>query len=173
MVCLCKINNCLWLSRSHLTIVMFLVSGVAKVQVVADENTDPKSLHLSNCCVESTAFGYFLFFSVYTELLIFLKDTLLDLVFCFEGLEEISAVKESLSKQRKAAAIAAEESRKTLKNEDKDYEPKPTPGCLLTLIIYLLLSFSSQQNSKWFLFQNQTVTKISVNQQRAKMRNSP
>lgn len=75
------------------------VSGVAKVQVVADENTDPKSLHLSNCCVDSTAFG----------------------------LEEISAEKESLSKQRKAAAIAAEESRKTLKNEDKDYEPKPTP----------------------------------------------
>lgn len=58
--------------------------------------------------------------------------------FFFEGLEEISAERESLSKQRKAAATAAEESRKTLKDEDKDYEPKLTPGCLLTLI-YLLI----------------------------------
>lgn len=63
----------------------------------------------------------------------------LDLVFYFEGLEEISAEKDSLSKQRKAAAKAAEESRKTLKDEDKDYEPKLTPGCLLTLVLYLLL----------------------------------
>lgn len=53
---------------------------------------------------------------------------MLDLVGFFEGLEEISAEKESLSKQRNAAAKAAEESRKTLKDEDKDYEPKLTPG---------------------------------------------
>lgn len=55
------------------------------------------------------------------------------MIWCFflEGLEEISAEKESLSKQRKAAAQAAEQSRKTLKDEDKDYEQKVTPGCVL------------------------------------------
>lgn len=35
----------------------FLLSGVAKVQVVADENTDPTSLYLSNCSVDSTVLG--------------------------------------------------------------------------------------------------------------------
>uniref|UniRef100_A0A3B5K376 RAD51 associated protein 1 n=1 Tax=Takifugu rubripes TaxID=31033 RepID=A0A3B5K376_TAKRU len=73
--------------------------GVAKVQVVADENTDPTSLYLSNCSVDSTVLG----------------------------LDEISAEKESLVKQRKAAAKAAAESRKTLKDEDEDYEPKASP----------------------------------------------
>lgn len=63
----------------------------------------------------------------------------LESVFYFEGLEEISAEKESVSTQRKAAAKAAEESRKTLKEEDEDYEPKMTPGCLPTLEIHLLL----------------------------------
>eukprot|EP00066_Takifugu_rubripes_P022339 XP_011611605.1 PREDICTED: RAD51-associated protein 1 isoform X1 [Takifugu rubripes] len=73
--------------------------GVAKVQVVADENTDPTSLYLSNCSVDSTVLG----------------------------LDEISAEKETLVKQRKAAAKAAAESRKTLKDEDEDYEPKASP----------------------------------------------
>lgn len=75
---------------------------------------------------------------MYTErLLIFLQETLLDLLFCVEGLDEISAEKETLVKQRKAAAKAAAESRKTLKDEDEDYEPKASPGCPLILTVYL------------------------------------
>lgn len=82
--------------------------------------------------------------------------------FVFEGLDEILTEKETLLKQRKAAAKAAEESRNTLKDEDEDYQPK---GGLPTLNIYLLLSFSCWKNSKWFLFQNRTVKKILVNRQ--------
>lgn len=44
------------------------------------------------------------------------------------GLDEISSEKETLEKQRKAAAKATEELRKKLPDEDEDYEPKLTPG---------------------------------------------
>lgn len=54
----------MWLSSSQITIIMFLFSGVAKVQVVADENTDPMSLHLSNCSVGNAVLGQFPVFSV-------------------------------------------------------------------------------------------------------------
>lgn len=60
--------------------------------------------------------------------MIFLQETLLDLLFCVEGLDEISAE-------------AAAESRRVLKDEDEDYEPKASPGCLLALTVYLLLPF--------------------------------
>lgn len=95
--------------------------------------------------MDSTVLGWFWFFvcfTVHTDwLLIFLQETLLDLLFCVEGLDEISAEKETLVKQRKAAAKAAAESRKTLKDEDEDYEPKASPGCLLRQTVYLLLPF--------------------------------
>nr|XP_046235066.1 RAD51-associated protein 1 isoform X2 [Scatophagus argus] len=73
--------------------------GDVKVQVPIDENTDPVSLHRSNCSVD-------------IEIL---------------GLDEITSEKESLalSRQRKAAAKATEETRKKL--TDEDYEPKLTP----------------------------------------------
>ncbi|XP_074481889.1 RAD51-associated protein 1 isoform X3 [Sebastes fasciatus] len=72
-----------------------------KVQVPVDENTDPTSLHLSNCSVDLTVLG----------------------------LDEITSEKESpaLSRQRKAGARATEEQKKKLTDEDEDYEPKLTP----------------------------------------------
>ena len=45
------------------------------------------------------------------------------------GLDEIISEKESLSRQRKAAAKATEEQKKQLTDKDEDYEPKLTPGC--------------------------------------------
>ncbi|XP_070784805.1 RAD51-associated protein 1 [Enoplosus armatus] len=73
-----------------------------KVQVPVDENTDPTSLYLSNCSVDSAIMG----------------------------LDEITPGKKSLavSRQRKEAATkATEEHRKKLTDEDEEYEPKLTP----------------------------------------------
>lgn len=56
----------MWLSSSQITIIMFLFPGVAKVQVVADENTDPMSLQLSKCSVDHTVLGQFpVFFNLH------------------------------------------------------------------------------------------------------------
>ncbi|KAM3587586.1 uncharacterized protein V6R79_009618 [Siganus canaliculatus] len=76
--------------------------GVLQVQILTDENTDPSSLHRSNCSVD--------------------PDSL--------GLDQITAEQESsaASKQRPAAAKTSEESRRRQKNEDDDYEPKLAPG---------------------------------------------
>lgn len=74
--------------------------GDIKSEVLVDENTDPASLHRSNCSVDGAVMG----------------------------LDEITSEKESLSRQRKAAAKATEEARKRLTDEDEDYEPKLTPG---------------------------------------------
>ncbi|XP_026217332.1 RAD51-associated protein 1 isoform X2 [Anabas testudineus] len=75
--------------------------GDVKVQLPVDENTDPSSLHLSNCSVDSTILG----------------------------LDVISSAKESShsSRQSKSATKAAEEQRRKLKEEDEDYQPKLTP----------------------------------------------
>ncbi|XP_045928144.1 RAD51-associated protein 1 isoform X3 [Micropterus dolomieu] len=76
--------------------------GDVKVQDPVDENTDPASLHLSNC-------------SVYTAIL---------------GLDEITLEKESLalSRQRKESVTkATEEHKKKPMDEDEDYEPKLMP----------------------------------------------
>uniref|UniRef100_A0A3B4Y3C0 RAD51 associated protein 1 n=1 Tax=Seriola lalandi dorsalis TaxID=1841481 RepID=A0A3B4Y3C0_SERLL len=65
------------------------------------ENTDPSSLHLSNCSVDGAILG----------------------------LDEITSEKRlpAPSTQRKAATNASEEQRKKLKEEDENYEPKLTP----------------------------------------------
>uniref|UniRef100_A0A8C9ZGA8 RAD51 associated protein 1 n=1 Tax=Sander lucioperca TaxID=283035 RepID=A0A8C9ZGA8_SANLU len=70
-----------------------------KVQFPVVENTDPTSLHVSNCSVDLAVLG----------------------------LDEITSEKESpaLSRQRKAATKGTED--KKLKDEDEDYEPKLTP----------------------------------------------
>lgn len=75
--------------------------GVAKLQVLLDENTDPASVHLSNCSVDSAVLG----------------------------LDEITSEKDSLasSRQRKVADKATEEPRKKLTDQDEDYKPKLTP----------------------------------------------
>ncbi|XP_044041458.1 RAD51-associated protein 1 isoform X2 [Siniperca chuatsi] len=75
--------------------------GDVKIQVAVDENTDPTSLHLSNCSVNSAILG----------------------------LDEIIPEKESLTLSRhkkEAATKATEEQRKKL-TDDEDYEPKLTP----------------------------------------------
>ncbi|XP_070709569.1 RAD51-associated protein 1 isoform X2 [Pempheris klunzingeri] len=71
------------------------------VQVLVDENTDPTSLLLSNCSVDSATLG----------------------------LDEITSEKEApaLSRQTKAVTKATEEQRRKLTDEDEDYEPKLTP----------------------------------------------
>ncbi|TDG96596.1 hypothetical protein EPR50_G00230330 [Perca flavescens] len=73
--------------------------GDLKVRVPVVENTDPTSLHMSNCSVDLAVLG----------------------------LDEITSEKESpaLPRHRKAATKGAEE--KKLKDEDEDYEPKLTP----------------------------------------------
>ncbi|KAM6962378.1 RAD51-associated protein 1 [Tautogolabrus adspersus] len=72
--------------------------GDGKVQVPVDENTDPTSLHISNCSVDIAVLG----------------------------LDEITSEKGSLppSRQKKAAA---EDQWKKPAEEDEDYEPKLTP----------------------------------------------
>lgn len=97
------------------------------------------------------------------------------------GLDEITSERESLSKQRKAAAKATEEQKKQLTDEDEDYEPKLTPGChpvllpyifsfcLITDLLCCCLCFSK---IAIMLLQIQEAMKISVNQLIAKMRNS-
>ncbi|XP_053271113.1 RAD51-associated protein 1 [Pleuronectes platessa] len=72
--------------------------GDVKVPIPLDENTDPSSLHTSNCSVNAASLG----------------------------LDEISSEKvlPVSSRQRKAAI---EEQRKNLKEEDDDYRPKPMP----------------------------------------------
>ncbi|XP_018542546.1 RAD51-associated protein 1 isoform X1 [Lates calcarifer] len=76
--------------------------GDVKVQLPIDENTDPSSLHLSNCSVDGAVLG-------------------LDEITCEKGLT-------APSRQRKAATKANEGPRKKLKEEDEDYQPKHTPG---------------------------------------------
>ncbi|XP_040003797.1 RAD51-associated protein 1 isoform X2 [Xiphias gladius] len=73
--------------------------GVLKLQLRVNENTDPSSLHLSNCSVDGAVLG----------------------------LDEITSEKglPAPSRQRKAAT---EEQRKKLKEEDEEYQPKLTPG---------------------------------------------
>ncbi|KAA8580285.1 hypothetical protein FQN60_005820 [Etheostoma spectabile] len=73
--------------------------GDLKVQVPVVENTDPTSLHMSNCSVDLAVLG----------------------------LDEITSEKEppALSRQRKVATKGTEEKRFT--DEDEDYEPKLTP----------------------------------------------
>ncbi|XP_056223829.1 RAD51-associated protein 1 [Seriola aureovittata] len=75
--------------------------GNVKVQLPVDENTDPSSLHLSNCSVDGAILG----------------------------LDEITSEKRlpAPSTQRKAATNASEEQRKKLKEKDENYEPKLTP----------------------------------------------
>lgn len=73
--------------------------GDVKVQVLVDENTDPTSLHLSNCSVDLTVLG----------------------------LDEITSESPARPKQRKASTKATEEQKKQLKDEDEDYKPKLTP----------------------------------------------
>ncbi|XP_071357670.1 RAD51-associated protein 1 isoform X2 [Trachinotus anak] len=75
--------------------------GHVIVQLPVDENTDPSSLHLSNCCVDGAILG----------------------------LDEITSEKGSPApcRQRKAAITASEEQRKQLKEKDEDYQPKLTP----------------------------------------------
>ncbi|KAL7370686.1 hypothetical protein ABVT39_007788 [Epinephelus coioides] len=73
--------------------------GDVKVQVLADENTDPASVHLSNCSVDLTVLG----------------------------LDEITSESPTRSKERKAATKATEERKKQLTDEDEDYKPKLTP----------------------------------------------
>ncbi|XP_060936313.1 RAD51-associated protein 1 [Limanda limanda] len=72
--------------------------GDVKVPILLDENTDPSSLHTSNCSVNAAILG----------------------------LDQITSEKvlPVSSRQRKAAI---EEQRKNLKEEDDDYRPKPTP----------------------------------------------
>lgn len=53
------------------------------------------------------------------------------------GLDEISSERETISRQRTAAAKV--ESRKNLVDNDEDYEPKLTEGC--HTIILLLCNF--------------------------------
>ncbi|XP_041819594.1 RAD51-associated protein 1 isoform X2 [Chelmon rostratus] len=74
--------------------------GDLKSEVLVDENTDPASLHRSNCSVDSAILG----------------------------LDEITSEKESLLRQKKAAAKTTVEPRKKFTDEDEDYEPKLTPG---------------------------------------------
>lgn len=76
--------------------------GDVMVHVQADENTDPTTLHRSNCSVDLTVLG----------------------------LDEITSEKQSpaLSRQRQAATKATEVQKKKLMDEDEDYEPKLTPG---------------------------------------------
>lgn len=58
---------CLVLNLTIIVVLFFFkLSGVAKVQVVADENTDPTSLYLSNCSVDSTVLGWFWVFFFYS-----------------------------------------------------------------------------------------------------------
>uniref|UniRef100_A0A3Q1BU06 RAD51 interacting motif domain-containing protein n=1 Tax=Amphiprion ocellaris TaxID=80972 RepID=A0A3Q1BU06_AMPOC len=73
----------------------------AKVQLPVDENTDPASLHLSNCSVDGAVIG----------------------------LDKITSDKGSPapSKQRKASSKGSEERRKKDEDEDEDYQPKLTP----------------------------------------------
>ncbi|XP_023149064.2 RAD51-associated protein 1 isoform X2 [Amphiprion ocellaris] len=75
--------------------------GDAKVQLPVDENTDPASLHLSNCSVDGAVIG----------------------------LDKITSDKGSPapSKQRKASSKGSEERRKKDEDEDEDYQPKLTP----------------------------------------------
>lgn len=152
MVCLCKIKKQILLSgvESYNYSFYFLFLSFRGCQ----SSSCGRWKHRPNVFVPlqlqcgQYSFGLVLFlfvFTVYTErLLIFLQETLLDLLFCVEGLDEISAEKETLVKERKAAAKAAAESRKALKDEDEDYEPKASPGCLLALTVYLLLPFWCQ-----------------------------
>ncbi|XP_026182537.1 RAD51-associated protein 1 [Mastacembelus armatus] len=74
--------------------------GYVKIQLPADENTDPSLLHLSNCSVDGAVLG----------------------------LDEITSEKESsaLSKQRKSSTKTTEEKKKKLQEEDEDYQPKLT-----------------------------------------------
>ncbi|XP_008313806.1 RAD51-associated protein 1 [Cynoglossus semilaevis] len=71
-----------------------------KVQLPVDENTDPLTVHLSNCSVDAAQLG----------------------------LDEITSEYRSPapSKQRKAAA-AAEKKKQIPEEEDEDYQPKLTP----------------------------------------------
>lgn len=73
--------------------------GDVRVQLPVDENTDPASLHLSNCSVDLAVIG----------------------------LDKITSDKGSPapSKQRKSSSKGSEERRK--KDEDEDYQPKLTP----------------------------------------------
>ncbi|XP_049422453.1 RAD51-associated protein 1 isoform X2 [Epinephelus fuscoguttatus] len=73
--------------------------GDVMVQVLADENTDPASVHLSNCSVDLTVLG----------------------------LDEITSESPARSKERKAATKATEEQKKQFTDEDEDYKPKLTP----------------------------------------------
>uniref|UniRef100_A0A3Q1FZZ4 RAD51 associated protein 1 n=1 Tax=Acanthochromis polyacanthus TaxID=80966 RepID=A0A3Q1FZZ4_9TELE len=75
--------------------------GDVKVQLPVDENTDPASLHLSNCSVDGAVIG----------------------------LDKITSDKGSPapSKQRKTSSKGSEERRKNEEDEDEDYQPKLTP----------------------------------------------
>uniref|UniRef100_A0A3Q1EIU7 RAD51 associated protein 1 n=1 Tax=Acanthochromis polyacanthus TaxID=80966 RepID=A0A3Q1EIU7_9TELE len=76
--------------------------GDVKVQLPVDENTDPASLHLSNCSVDGAVIG----------------------------LDKITSDKGSPapSKQRKTSSKGSEERRKNEEDEDEDYQPKLTPA---------------------------------------------
>ena len=90
------------------------------------------------------------------------------------GLDEITSDSPALSRQRKAATKATEEQRKKLTDEDEDYEPKLTPGCHPVTPPWFLFFITFLCISKITItpLQIQKVTKISVNQPRAKTRNS-
>lgn len=145
-----KTNTVVWCRILQLQFLffIFIFQGLPKFKLW-QMKTQTQRLCTSPTAVWTVQFWvssvFVCFFTVYTErLLIFLQETLLDLLFCVEGLDEISAEKETLVKERKAAAKAAAESRKALKDEDEDYEPKASPGCLLALTVYLLLPFWCQ-----------------------------
>ncbi|TKS90765.1 putative polypeptide N-acetylgalactosaminyltransferase 8 [Collichthys lucidus] len=74
--------------------------GDVKVQILPDENTDPASVHLSNCSVDGAVFG----------------------------LDEITSEKDSLASSRQRNQ-ATEEPRRKFTDQDEDYKPKLTPGC--------------------------------------------
>ncbi|KAG7243236.1 hypothetical protein INR49_011927 [Caranx melampygus] len=71
------------------------------IHLPTDENTDPSSLHLSNCSVDGAVLG----------------------------LDDITSEKTfpAPARQKKAAANISKEQRKNLKEEDDDYRPKLTP----------------------------------------------
>lgn len=75
--------------------------GDLTVQRPVDENTDPSSLHFSNCSVDSTSLG----------------------------LDQITSEKNSPvpARQRNTTPKATEEQRSKFKDEDDDYQPKLTP----------------------------------------------
>ncbi|KAK2859063.1 hypothetical protein Q5P01_003683 [Channa striata] len=76
-------------------------SNDVKVQLPVYENTDPSSMHFSNCSVDSTVLG----------------------------LDEITSERKSATaiRQGKSNIKTTEEQRKKLQEEDEDYQPKLTP----------------------------------------------